>query len=60
MEYDPILQEVHAQKNQLAAESSFDLHVLCEKLRQNESLQTVRLAKIQPNKLDKSTFSLSK
>lgn len=60
MERDPILQEIHAQKKQMAAEASFDLHILCEKLRENESQQTSRLAKIQPYIPEKDVISLSK
>ncbi len=59
MECDLILQEVHALKKQMAAEVSFDLHALCEKLRVSESQQSERLAKIQPVKLERNPFSKS-
>ena len=46
MEYDPILKEAHAVKEKLAQEANYDIHVLCERLRQTEKRYADRLIKL--------------
>jgi len=60
MESDPILQEIHAMKKQLAADSSYDLHTLCENLRKSESAQAGRLAEIPSFEPEKTALPASK
>lgn len=49
MEADLILKEVHAIKDQLAREVNYDMHVLCERIRQTETRYASRLVKPIPD-----------
>lgn len=50
MEADPILKEVHAMKGRLAREVNYDVHALCERIRQVEARHAARVVKPLPEK----------
>lgn len=53
MEYDPILKEVHAMKEQLAKEANYDFHVFCRRLREAEKRYAGRVVNLRPKKREK-------
>jgi len=46
MIYDPIIEEVRKAGEEIAKESGYDLHVLCERLRKSEKLNKKRFKTI--------------
>jgi hypothetical protein len=50
MDYDPILKEVHAMKEQLAREVNYDFRKLCQRLRETEKRYADRLVNLQPRR----------
>ena len=49
MKPDPILQEVHAMKDQVARKVRYDLHTYCEMLRQASREHPERMAPLKPS-----------
>ena len=49
MQPDPILQEVHGMKDQLARQANYDLHTFCEMLRQASREHPERMVRLKPS-----------
>ncbi len=50
---DPIVEEIHQIRAELAREAGYDLHTICERLREEERRRQARLASESPEQATK-------
>ncbi len=60
METDPILEEVHQMKDDSAREVGYDLHALCERLREAERAHPERMISLQTVKMTRTSAATTK